>query len=240
MRAEIEGLKRSLERDDGDYSGVPSDPIVKPAKGKARASAAPGETIMELFEVYARENPKQIAADTLNQARRDIGTFIEHVGTTCPVAGIDKKAVREWKALLMKYPVKATETKAFEGMKLAQIVKHNEEVGKPVLTPRTVNRYLSSLGAFCNWLVNHGYLDANPTEGMSLAKEKKKSTLPFTIDQMNTLFASPLFTGCQSADEWRNIAKPGNVLIRDHRFLGSVDHALFGRSSGRDCAACNF
>ncbi|MBD9493204.1 site-specific integrase [Ensifer sp. ENS01] len=217
-RAEIAGLERTLERDSGNYSGAPTDPIVKPATGKARETAAPGESIMEVFAIYERENPNGITADTLNQARRDIGTFVDYVGSTCPVHRIDKKAVREWKALLMKYPVKATETKAFAGMKLVQIVKHNEEVGKPVLTPRTVNRYLSSLGAFCSWLAVHGYIDANPTDGMSLAKEKKKSTLPFTTDQMNTLFKSPLFTGCQSADEWRNIAKPGNVLIRDHRF----------------------
>lgn len=218
IRAEIEGLHRTLERDRGDFTGKPADPIVKPLSGTVREAAAPGETIMELFENYARENPKGITADTLNQARRDIGTFVEHVGSTCPMRRIDKKAVREWKALLMRYPVKATETKAFAGMSLAQIVKHNEEVGKPTLTPRTVNRYLSSLGAFCNWLVNHGYLDQNPTDGMALAKEKKKSTLPFTTDQMNTLFKSPLFTGCQSAAEWNKIAKPGNVKIRDHRF----------------------
>lgn len=218
IRAEIEGLKRTVERDRGDYSGVPSDPIIKPATRASRELAAPGESILEIFAIYERENPNQITADTLAQARRDIGTFVDYVGSTCPIHRIDKKAVREWKALLMKYPVKATETKAFAGMKIAQIVKHNEDVGKPVLTPRTVNRYLSSLGAYCSWLVSHGYIDTNPTEGMSLAKEKKKSTLPFTVDQMNTLFASPLFNGCQSAQEWRNIAKPGNVKIRDHRF----------------------
>lgn len=218
MRAEIEALQRTLERDGGDYTGAPKDPIVKPLTGTAREQAAAGESIMELFETYARENPKKITADTINQARRDIGTFLEHVGSTCPVHRMDKKAVREWKALLMQYPVKATETKAFAGMKITQIVKHNERVGKPVLSPRTVNRYLSSLGAFCHWLVNHGYLDQNPLDGMFLAKEKKISTLPFTTDQLNTLFQSPLFTGCQSASEWRNIAKPGNVKIRDHRF----------------------
>lgn len=217
MRAEIEALERTLERDQGDYSGNPRDPIVKPATGTAREQAAPGETIMDVFEQYAAENPNGITADTLNQARRDIGTFVDHVGSTCPVHRIDEKAVREWKALLMKYPVKATESKAFAGMRLAQIVKHNEVVGKPTITPRTVNRYLSSLGAFCDWLTSHGYLDQNPTSGMSLAKEKKKSTIPFTSAQMNALFKSPLFTGCQSADEWRNIAKPGNVAIRDHR-----------------------
>jgi integrase len=218
LRAEIEGLQRTLERDQGDFTGSPKDPIVKPATGTRRETAAPGEGIMELFATYERENPKSITTDTLNQARRDIGTFLQHVGSTCPVHRIDKKAVREWKALLVQYPVKATETKAFEGMQLAEIVKHNVTVKKPVLSPRTVNRYLSSLGAFCNWLVSHGYLDQNPVEGMSLAKEKKKTTLPFTSDQLNALFASPLFVGAQSADEWRNVAKPGNVLIRDHRF----------------------
>lgn len=217
-RAEIEGLQRTLERDKGDFTGTPKDPIVKPATGTARETAAPGETIMELFENYALENPKQITADTLAQARRDIGTFVDYVGSTCPVHRIDKKAVREWKALLMKYPVKATETKAFEGMKIVQIVKHNETVGKPVLTPRTVNRYLSSLGAFCNWLVNNGYLESNPTEGMSLAKDKRKKVFPFKTDQLNTLFKSPLFTGCQSDEAPRFWHKPGSVLIRDHRY----------------------
>ncbi|MDQ0455143.1 site-specific integrase [Rhizobium paknamense] len=217
-RAEIEGLQRTLERDKGDFTGSPKDPIVKPVVGSAQEAAAPGEAIMELFDNYARENPKQITADTLAQARRDVGTFVDLVGSTCPVHRIDKKAVREWKALLMKYPVKATETKAFEGMKIAEIVKHNETVGKPALTPRTVNRYLSSLGAFCNWLVNNGYLDSNPTEGMSLAKDKKKKVFPFKTDQMNALFKSPLFTGCQSDDAPRFWHKPGNVLVRDHRF----------------------
>lgn len=217
-RAEIEGLERTLERDQGNYSGIPADPIVKPAVGKVRETAAVGESIMELFGNYARENPKSITADTLAQARRDIGTFLDYVGGTYPVHRIDKKVIREWKALLMRYPVKATETKAFAGMKIVQIVKHNETVGKPVLTSRTVNRYLSSLGAFCNWLVSHGYLENNPTEGMSLAKDKKKKVFPFTVDQMNTLFKSPLFTGCQSDEAPRFWHKPGNILIRDHRY----------------------
>ena len=217
MRGEIEGLKRTFERDEGDFSGAPKDPIVKPMTGSAREAAAPGESIMELFALYERENPKGISRDTLNQARRDIGTFVDYVGSTCPVHHIDKKAVRGWKALLMRYPVKATETTVFAGMTIAQIVKRNETV-EPILSPRTVNRYLASLGAFCKWLVSNGYIDQSPTRDMSLSKENSKSPVPFTVDQMNTLFKSPLFTGCLNTDEWRFIAQPGNVTIRDHRF----------------------
>jgi integrase len=218
MRGEIEGLKRSFERDAGDYTGRPSDPVVKPVTGSAREAAVPGETIMELFENYARENPNQIKPDTLAQARRDVGLFVEYVGSTCPVHRIDKKAVREWKALLMQYPVKASETKAFEGMKLAQIVKHNETVKKPTISTTTVNRYLSGFSAFCTWLTNHGYLTANPAADMFLKKSKEKTTKPFKVDDMNSLFKSPFFTGCQSDEAPRFWSKPGNVLIRDHRY----------------------
>lgn len=218
IRAEIEALKRGIERDAGDYSGTPTDPIVKPVTGTARETAAPGEAIMELFAVYERENPNQIKPDTLAQARRDVGLFVEHVGSTFPVHRIDKKAVREWKDLLLQYPVKATEMKAFEGMKLAQIVKHNASVKKPAISTTTVNRYLSGFSAFCTWLTNHGYLTANPAADMFLKKSKKKTTKPFTVDEMNALFKSPFFTGCQNDEAPRFWSKPGNVLIRDHRY----------------------
>jgi len=77
MRAEIEGLGRGFERDKGDYSGVPRDPIVKPATGTARETAAAGESIMELFGNYERENPKQIKPDTMAHPRRRTGTVVE-------------------------------------------------------------------------------------------------------------------------------------------------------------------
>ncbi|MTD98780.1 tyrosine-type recombinase/integrase [Paracoccus sp. YIM 132242] len=218
MRAEIEALQRTLERDQGDYTGQPADPLVKPATGPRRETAKPGESIMEIFEIFARENPRGVAKDRVDQCRRDIGTFIELVGASFPIAKISKAEVRDWKQLLVKYPVKATETKAFAGMNIQQIVKKNEEVGKPVIADRTVNRYLSSLSAFLSWAVNNGYLERNPIEGLMLKKEAKAPTLPFKTDQLQTLFKSPWFAGCQSADEWRNVAKPGNVLIRDHRF----------------------
>jgi integrase len=218
MRAEVEGLKRTVERDQGDFDGVPKDPIVKPAVGTARETAAPGEGIMELFATYARENPNRIKPDTLAQARRDVGLFVEYVGSTFPVHKIDKRAVREWKALLLQYPVKATETKAFEGMKLAQIVRHNETIKKPTISTTTVNRYLSGFSAFCTWLTNHGYLAQNPAADMFLKKSKAKTTKPFSKDQLNTLFKSPFFTGCQSDEAPRFWSKPGNVQIRDHRF----------------------
>jgi len=216
IRAEIEALQRTLERDDGNYGGEPADRLIKGLSG--RVGAAKGESIEEVFEVFAAENVSGVAPDRINQMRRDIELFSQVAGKGFSVGQIDKKLVREWKALLIKFPVKATEMLAFKGMELREIVAANEKLKKKVLSDRSVNRYLSSLSALCKWLVNNGYLESNPVTGMSLAKEHNSTTLPFTTDQLNTLFNSPLFTGCQSADVWSLMAKEGNVLIRDHRY----------------------
>ncbi|SEN86750.1 Site-specific recombinase XerD [Gemmobacter aquatilis] len=221
MRAEAEALERSLERDRGDYSGQPRDPLVKPAVGPRRSAqevAPPGESVAEAVAAFKSENPRSVSKSRIEESCRDIGIFIETIGPDFPVAKIGKQHVRVWKALLRKYPVRATEVAAFRGMNIEQIVKANEELQRPVLSDRTVNRYLSSLSAFCAWAVDNGYMTDNPCPGMSLPKEKQSKTLPFTSEQMNTLFTSPWFAGCRSADEWRNVAKPGDVLIRDHRY----------------------
>lgn len=217
MRAQIEALERAGERDGGNYAGTPADPIVtRPAA--TPEVAKPGERLMDLFERYAKENPKRVKEAALMQARRDIGTFIELVGADFPVTKLDKKAAREWKALLMEYPVKAAETGIFKGMGIKEIVAANGRLDnpKPVITAKTVNRYIAAFSAFCNWLVAHDYLSANPFLDMYLSVDKTKTNVrPFTDEERRVLFASPLFTGCKNDAKWH---LPGDHKIRDHRY----------------------
>lgn len=221
MRAEIDALQRTLERDQGDYTGQPRDPLVKPPVGARRGqveSAPPGESIAEMLEAFRKENPRNVSGGRMDEACRDIGVFMETVGPGFPVGAITKKHVRDWKALLLRYPVRATEVSVFKGMSIYQIVEANEVHKRPVLSDRTVNRYLSSLSAFCSWAVANGYMASNPCSGMALPKARGNQVLPFTTDQLNTLFRSPLFAGAQSDTEWRYISRPGEVLVRDYRF----------------------
>lgn len=218
MRAEAEALERTFERDRGEYGGIPKDPLVKPPSGSRREHAKPGETILELFEVFSKDNPRGVTKDRLDQCRRDINTFVELVGVTFPISNITKVEVRNWKQLLIKYPVKATETNAFAGMAIEKIIKENEKINKPVISDRTVNRYLSSLSAFLYWAENNGYIERNPVPGLMIKKEIQAKTNPFSVEQLNIIFNSPLFVGCLDSCNWNNISKPGKMLIRDYRY----------------------
>lgn len=222
MRAEIDFLKRYAEREDGDFAGKPTDPIITEplVRTDAATSTAPAETIMGLFGKYERENPNDIRPDSLKQARRDVQHFVDFVGPRTRPSKITKAQVRDWKDLLADYPVKATETNVFKGMWPAEIVAANKalETPKPTLTRQTVRRYLGSLSGFCRWLVKNDYLSSNPVTDM-MPKKAGPTTRrdSFKDDALKTLFTSPLFATAKG-DEWRDLDKPGNVAVRDHRF----------------------
>lgn len=222
MRAEIDFLRRYAEREDGDFTGKPTDPIISvPAvRTDAATSAAPTETIMGLFGKYERENPNDIRLESLRQARGDVQHFADVVGPRTRPSRITKAQVREWKDLLADYPVRATDTNFFKGMSPGEIVSANKalDIPKPTLTRQTVRRYLGSLSGFCRWLVTNDYLHANPVADMMPKKTGptvKRAT--FKDDALKTLFSSPLFTTAKS-DQWRDLDKPGNFVVRDHRF----------------------
>jgi integrase len=222
MRAEIDFLKRYAEREDGDFTGKPTDPIIAEpiVRTDVATSTRPTETIMGLFGKYERENPNDIRLESLKQARRDVQNFADFVGPHTRPSRITKAQVREWKDLLAGYPVRATDTNIFKGMSPGEIVAANKalDTPKPTLTRQTLRRYLGSLSGFCRWLVKNDYLQANPVAEMMPKKTGpsiKRST--FRDDALNTLFGSPLFKAAKS-DQWRDLDKPGNFAVRDHRF----------------------
>lgn len=217
MRAEIEALRRAEEHDRGDYTGSPRDPIIKPPLQFVQAPVAgPGEGVLELYDVFATENPRSVKQDTLRMNREIIGWFAQHVGQTFPASAIDKKSVREWKQALSKFPIKAAEVRELRGLSFKKIIAANEHLQRPTLSDRTVNKYLSALGAFCQWLMQNGHIDTNPVDGMHLGKGGGHGKIrPYTSDQLTSIFTSPLFMGCKSEGMPH---QPGNFQVRDHRY----------------------
>ncbi|WP_156521076.1 site-specific integrase [Magnetospirillum moscoviense] len=216
MRAWVEALTRAEEHDRGVFGGKPIDPIVKPALAEVElAVAASGESIMELFDQFCRENPGGVTADTQDQNRKIVKLFAEFVGEASPASAITKAAVRDWKKALFSWPIRAADTNVFTGMTFRQVLKANEEVGKPTISEKTINKYLSAMGGFCGWLRSNDYIEGDPLDGMFLKLDKEKQKVfPYTTDQLKAIFGSPVFTGAQSSENDHLI---GNVGINDWR-----------------------
>ena len=217
QRAELQYLERAAERDEGTFSGVPSDPVVTPADptmGKKRAKA--GETIMELYDQFKADRIGSSSADTWNDNRRIVQLFAEFVGEKSHVSMITRTAIRDWKLKLAQWPTKAEQMTVFKGMSFRKVIEANVAIGKPTIGDFTRNKYLSAVSTFAKWLLQHEYIDSDVASGMQLELDKKKKKgKPFSGAQLKTIFASPLFANCLG-DKHEHEA--GDVQVRDWRY----------------------
>ena len=217
QRAEIQALERAQERDKGDWTGSPADSVVALVDPTmARKHAAPGETLAELYARYQVEQSGRVSADTWAQNAGIAKLFFEHIGETAHVTAITRKAVRNWKNALASWPRKATSIKEFQGMSFKKVIEANATVGKPVISVRTTNRYLSAIAPFCQWLFDNEYIEADACRGMFLTVDKEKRTVyPWSGDELKAIFSSPLFHQCRGDKQEH---RAGNVVIRDWRY----------------------
>lgn len=217
QRAQIQALERAAERDVGKFDGVATDPLVTPPDPTmGNKFALPGESIMELYDRFKVEKAGSARPDTWDQNRKIVKLFAEFVGETSHVSAITRKAVRDWKHKLALWPLKSSQMKVFDGLSFRKVIDANVALGKPTISQKSINKYLSAVGSFASWLLHNEYLDQDVMTGMYLEIDKrKKKGFPFTADQIKAIFASPLFTTCMGDDQE---SKPGNVAVRDWRY----------------------
>ncbi len=217
QRAEIEALVRTGERDQGLFGGSPTDPLVKPPSSRRSPKAAPGEAVLELWERFKREKEGSVTEDTWRQNKIVIRLFAEFVGCDADVrTAVTRRAIRDWKNALFIWPRRVGDTAAFKGMQFHKVLETNEKLGKPPILPKTINRYLSALGAFASWLEVNEFIDRDVMKGQFLELDKsERKVLPYTSADLDAIFSSPLFTSSRG-DGKEHLS--GDINIRDWRF----------------------
>jgi integrase len=171
---------------------------------------------MELYDRFRRESGAAVTGDSWNQNRKLVVLFDEFVGGKQHVSALTRKNVRDWKANLFNWPVKAADMTVFKGLTFLEVIEKNVRIGKPVILPRTINKYLSALGGFCAWLLANDFLKEDVMTGMYLNFDRtEQKVFPYSSDQLKAIFSSPMFRSC-AGDKLEHL--PGDVEVRDWRY----------------------
>lgn len=214
-RAEMEALKRADERDRMDWTGTPTDPLIK--RAEQPKAALPGSRIMDHYDRFLKQRASDISADTISQNKGVIQLFAEFVGEDLPVNQLRRKHVSDWCDQLYLMPKMAKQVTALKHLKFKEVIAANQKLGRQTIDPKTINRYLSALSPFAKWLAARGFIE-NPifVDDMFIKLDRSKpKRAPFSDEQLKALFGSPLFRGCLSNTVEH---KPGNFTVRDWRY----------------------
>jgi integrase len=202
-----------------------------------RKEAAIPSEFMTPFSVLAAEYLKEreggIMRQTHAEKRTSFRLFQEHIEDK-PLASVRMKDVDSFAKSLKKVDANWGRWKDRKDLTLKAAIARSAGA-ESCLTNKTVNKHLSNLRSLWKWARKredvHG---SNPFEDMDLPpnKSEEKTYLSYTIEELNTLFATPtnrlwlweialvgLYTGMRQSEiaslEWHDIRQENGIWFID-------------------------
>ena len=160
---------------------------------------------------------------TAAQSGKSMALWLDFAGDLQPTA-YGRATAADFRRVLSHLPADYGKAAKWRGMPLRALVARAEAEGvTEVLTLKTVVRHMSALSSFWTWLVENGRVPKGSENIFAgFGKGRRKSLTAVRAEramwepgQLRALFATPVWTGCLSAER-RN--QPGPHVIRDDKF----------------------
>jgi hypothetical protein len=179
--AELESLARTAERDEGDYTGKPSNPILiekpQPIVAKDDPLAVrnrcddSAKTLGEVLPKFLNE--RKPSERTTRDYEVAVQLFEESLGDERPLYRITRGDMIIFKNTLLELP--ANHTKRFPGLGVQEAIKKNKARATPFepLNEKTINnKYLCNVRSVLNWCADNEILPDSPTTGIRVVATK--------------------------------------------------------------------
>lgn len=217
--ASIDAVGVFLRRSSGELDTAPHTALVQETKAKEVDRARSGETLLELFELWAAEARAKgrKRADTVNQDRKVVERFATFVGTDRNVRSIMPVEVAAYRDTMRDLPPKWMSKRELRDLDMRSAAVKARAMNLPRTEFTNVNKHLSTISPLFTWLRKQPKWAGlgNPCDGLHYDDVKGKNRRPsFKTDTLNKILGSPLFTGFQAdgkehvagdtrADDWR-------------------------------------
>ncbi|MDT8878516.1 site-specific integrase [Halomonas saccharevitans] len=158
-----------------------------------RQAPAPNPTLSALWERYASHQLVDARDRTRHQSRHALGVMVELVGDM-PADSFDKAAARDFVERLADYPARRS-----LGRQASMTLDEIQAGDYQRISATTQNNISTLVSSYAAWLVNFGYLGANPLTGIKPKRSKataKRKT--WTRDELALWFDAH-----QQATGWR-------------------------------------
>lgn len=205
-RALTELARRQEARLEQDHSTPSFDTMFAPRPAGSEPKVG-GMSFRQLGDAYVKFKKTGKWADTTEGDMARVRVIVHRViDADKPARLIDIEDVRKVRDAIATMPTGTIRPKKTKGA----------EATKP-LSAATQEKYFRFFKSILKWGVDEGRLEAMPGAGIKLASAPKSAEpgrVPYSAAQLQTIFTSPLFTGCESATLTRRHL-PGAKVIKD-------------------------
>lgn len=217
--AMIEREKRLLNRVTG-RAGLMLNPAFNnlSAATELKPVAISTVTLTDLIKRY-NADPTRAAPSPKTKLKQDAQArlFKDVIGGKTLVSAVNREKARQFLDTVKVLPSNAT--KRFPKKKLAEVLEIAKAKELAPMSVTTANSYMSAFVSLLDFAVAEHIIERNPATGLRLASDgvkRKDKRLPFTVADLNVIFAAPLYSGC--VDDGRGYGRPGPNRPRRGRF----------------------
>jgi len=232
-KAKVEILNRSIDRlherrpIKRDFEQYSADTILPPPPHQ-------NITLGKLIVEFMKYQKSAHAQNTPSSYKVPARLLSEVLGEDTLLSSITKQDIAKVCEVMKLVPVSMTQR--YKGLSVEKTIQSAERLGdKRRLAPITQKNYYENISAILNFACDEGYIRDNPAKTRKLResfKLEKKPAEPklFTLEELNTIFHSPLYTGCiDDNEDWGYYRKPGPDHPKNAKFwlpLLAILHGL--------------
>lgn len=198
-RAAIELERRALARMRDDHRQPHFDVLFDPAQPSAVTVGYLAEEFLTLKIEEGRA--AKVAQKGLDRQTANVALVREILGDATPVRNLNWDACRRFCSVLAQIP--PNRTKIYPGIPLTEAISRAQLDGRLPLTATTQQQYLATFKEMLGLAVKKDLLRVNyaadfrPLTVDALSPEERR--IPFTINQLKTLFNCKFYRDCASA-----------------------------------------
>lgn len=192
-RADIEHLRRMLDRLDGNHGDRAHDPLFEGINSVSPVSSlGDGITLGEAITRMENDPLRDQFGDTADA--KYVVTFRamkELIGEGRKLASITRAECAAVQELIADIPVNVKKLKAYDRCKtLRDMATLRADRGDKKMSSTTITTYTHSMSSFFNWAIKKGLLTVNPATRLAPGRTSGNvSKRPFKIEEMNKIVA---------------------------------------------------
>jgi integrase len=191
---------------------------------KTPTIASPIKSLGDVIALFRDAKKDKVTRSRYQQYEIPIRVLTEHFGPKLALVRITRDECRSLLKFLPRIPKHVTQH--FKKMKLTDAANAYEaKAGQAAGRYSEAQKHLQVITTIFDLAVNERWIEFNPWQGLVIdipANQKKKFVTksagydPFSVEQLNRLFALPLFTGCK--DDEAGCHTPGPNIVRRSRY----------------------
>lgn len=191
-----------------------ASPATPAANVNGSGSPRGHEPLQQVVDTWLNEKV-EMSPKTRHECQMVLRRLSEVVGGNPPIGSVDKVRVVQLQEALLAMP--RSLPAADRRLPILQIAEKYKGLDIQRVRPETVRKQITLLQSFFEWAKEHEFIDENFAKGLKPKKGKRgiRRRVPFSSDDLQAIFNSPIYTGCYSPQERLRL---GHQIIRDEYF----------------------